>query len=391
MLTDFELVNFRTFDSLQLPDLGQVNLIVGKNNVGKTILLEALRLYASQGNFLSLRNLLLDRDEFGSEFVFSENDEIEFPLNVESLFHRSLHEPTKFTCFLGSRYDKLRLELVYLRKIRHEREFSFSESYEVVGPGEFFNEPSLTFGITVSFEDQQKIYPLSMLALDRKSLLSRSSLSSAGPVFVPSRGVNDRDVAKWWDSVALKDAEYKVYALMNLVAPIDRINFIENPFRRNERIPMVKLKNHSKPYPLKSFGDGMNRLFQIALALEGAQLIEPKHSEEFRMQGVFNFAGMEVDAKRKLLLIDEIENGIHYTAHPKMWEFILQAANQYGVQVFATSHSWDCINGLQQAVMSYPYTNAKLVRIEKTDFGSSVVTFDQFELPIVTQDNIEVR
>ena len=47
MLSSLEIKNFRTFSHLVIQRLGRVNLIVGKNNVGKTTLLEALRIYGS--------------------------------------------------------------------------------------------------------------------------------------------------------------------------------------------------------------------------------------------------------------------------------------------------------------------------------------------------------
>ena len=51
MLTSLEIKNFRTFAHLRIERLGQVNLILGKNNVGKTTLLEALQVYASPSAF----------------------------------------------------------------------------------------------------------------------------------------------------------------------------------------------------------------------------------------------------------------------------------------------------------------------------------------------------
>ncbi|GAC1393566.1 MAG: hypothetical protein NVS4B11_00190 [Ktedonobacteraceae bacterium] len=42
ILPSLEIRNFRGFHHLQIERLGRVNLIVGKNNIGKTSLLEAL-------------------------------------------------------------------------------------------------------------------------------------------------------------------------------------------------------------------------------------------------------------------------------------------------------------------------------------------------------------
>src|SRR6266702_2987677 len=50
ILNSLEIRNFRGFHHLQIERLGRINLIVGKNNIGKTSLLEALQLYARRAS-----------------------------------------------------------------------------------------------------------------------------------------------------------------------------------------------------------------------------------------------------------------------------------------------------------------------------------------------------
>ena len=47
-----EIENFKTFDKLKIDGLKRVNLISGKNNLGKTAVLEAIRLNVSSINIL---------------------------------------------------------------------------------------------------------------------------------------------------------------------------------------------------------------------------------------------------------------------------------------------------------------------------------------------------
>src|SRR5438128_1760306 len=82
VLPSFEIRQFRTFSNLRME---RVNLIVGRNNVGKSMLLEALRLYAGGGHFQALRYLLADRDEVTPALETGG----EAFLRVESLFHRN--------------------------------------------------------------------------------------------------------------------------------------------------------------------------------------------------------------------------------------------------------------------------------------------------------------
>lgn len=128
---------------------------------------------------------------------------------------------------------------------------------------------------------------------------------------------------------------------------------------------MVKLKNASHPVPISSLGDGMRHIFTTALAL--------------------------VSAKNGILLLDEIENGIHCSVQLKMWELILSTARRLNVQVFSTTHSWDCIEAFQQASRDNKEADGVLVRLEGKESRITATVFDESELDIATKARIEVR
>ena len=54
-------------------------------------------------------------------------------------------------------------------------------------------------------------------------------------------------------------------------------------------------------------------------------------------------------AKDGVLLVDEIENGIHYSVQPDLWRVVFEMATRLNVQVFATTHSYDCIKAFEEA------------------------------------------
>jgi hypothetical protein len=391
MLTNFEIQDFRAFSHLRVERLGRVNLVVGRNNVGKTMFLEALRLHALSGSPAALRNLLLERDEVIIDIAPAESDETDFQLRIASLFYRrSPGNGVGGEIRLGpsgnpSRTMAIRAKM--LRRIRMEGGPGYT--YEVVeGEEEIKDEPTLTPGLVVTQGSTRRTLPISWLSTSR----ARTHRQDVGiwPAFVPARGVPEREIARWWDAVALHDAEQRVIECLRLISPVDRINLIEHPARRGERLVMVKVASEPSPIPLKSLGDGMARMFQIALALECSRTkgIEQQQGDPARALLEPSFAGENREA---MLLIDEIENGIHYTVLPKLWNFILRVAKLHDVQVFATSHSWDCIQGLQEAAADVPDASAMLIRLERLPQLTKAVQFDQKELAIVTRDNIEVR
>src|SRR4051812_7984242 len=118
MLTSFEIRNFRAFSHLRVEKLGRVNLVVGKNNVGKTMFLEAVQLHALGAVPLALRNLLLERDEVVTDFGAAELYDAEFQLRVASLFHNrssSLNGNSGITLGPTDGTDKIGIELRMIR------------------------------------------------------------------------------------------------------------------------------------------------------------------------------------------------------------------------------------------------------------------------------------
>ncbi|BCL36053.1 AAA family ATPase [Nostoc sp. MS1] len=83
MLKSVKIENFRGFQSFELQQLGRVNLLVGKNNTGKTSILEAIQLLCSRNNLEPLRQAMTKR----GEFYFDENSNNSQELDVRNLFY----------------------------------------------------------------------------------------------------------------------------------------------------------------------------------------------------------------------------------------------------------------------------------------------------------------
>ena len=95
-----------------------------------------------------------------------------------------------------------------------------------------------------------------------------------------------------------------------------------------------------------------------------------------------------INAKQGIILIDEIENGIHYSIHSKLWELIFTLSEELQVQIFATTHSWDCIEEFQHSVRG---EEGMLIRLEERQGEIVPILFDAKRLSIATRQDIEVR
>ena len=182
---------------------------------------------------------------------------------------------------------------------------------------------------------------------------------------------DNSEVARFWDSVALTDDEdLAVEALSQITnETVERVAVVgqgSRLLRPNQgRRVMVKVAKERTPIPLKSLGDGATRYFALALSL--------------------------ANTRNGFLVIDEAENGIHHSMQRALWKMVLQTALRNDVQVFAATHSQDCVRGFAQAVMELEGVNGVLVRLERHGDETHAIEYSEGELRVAAEQGIEVR
>ena len=391
MLRSFEIEGFRAFRHLTVPKLARVNLIVGRNNVGKTMFLEALRLYFSEGDGKMIRSLLSSRDEITADHSPGNGAFSKPRPRIDTLFHRN-----------GKATNGAGPKIVLKEPGDEANQIDISPILvKLANDGAARDVLSQAYGEQVSHAElEARLFPALEVSLRGGKVLSlfnrleESDTDSfkprrQEPAFIPSSGLSNRELAEWWDEAVLRGGEDRVIdCLKTLEENAQRISFVENPLAGGGRYPIIRLKNETLPVPLKSLGDGMNRVFQLALAIEKAisSRLAPLDGE----QSLFPPAETR-PTRTPLLLIDEIDNGLHYSAHAGVWELILRAAVEHDIQVVSTTHSWDCIRGLRDAVEKHPDSDALLIRLERNALRDKAVSFEQHELDVVVREEIEVR
>ncbi len=228
--------------------------------------------------------------------------------------------------------------------------------------------------LSVGFDDARSFLPWSDVVLDRRRyfriLRSLNREISAAPTRCESLGpglLKSTELATLWDEVALTDYEALALRALRLVFG-DRVGpvaAIGEDYRGSGRRVIVKVADHTDPVPLRSLGDGATRTFGVALAL--------------------------ANCRDGILLIDEAENGIHYSLQSRFWKMVLRAAERHNVQVVATTHSKDCIDGFAVAAADCPDISGNLVRLERRNGKTRAVDYSKEELEIAAEQNIEVR
>lgn len=363
-MDSLQIRGFRAFDYLRVPHLGRVNLFVGKNNVGKSSILEALWLYASQGAPSTIWQILEARDEGRPSRVGRLRVAQERASAIKNLFHGR----QEISRHLGSiqigpldSADKLLTIAVGWYLVHTDEEGGRQLKLFQFDDDNAGDHPVLAVAIRVGNQ------PEIVHRVDRRTY-SIQETERERCVLVGANGMTAAEVGQLWDGIALTDLEEDVLKSLRIIAPeVERLNLISNPYsgRDEERIPIAKIGSLPEPIPLRSLGEGMNRLFGMTLAL--------------------------VNSKNGLLLLDEVESGLHYSVQPDVWRLIFETAHRLNVQVFATTHSMDCIEAFQQAAEENQQEEGVLIRL-KDQKGQIVVTeFDERRLGIATREEIEVR
>lgn len=364
-LPDLSIKGFRCFDQISVPDLGHVNLFAGRNGVGKTTILEAVKVYASRADESVLAELIAGREEFLAG-VNKDGEKVNF-LDLKALF--SGRKPSVGTQIEIGPEDgggKLKIELANLDDERAPlfREFvdaDFLEREASVLKISLGNKQWLIPGL---FENYWRVKRRGPRVADNNERPAVMKSQWLGPELLSNRAI-----AELWDEVTLTEDEDLAIKALNLVLDhkVDRVAMVgedESRVRWGGRRAVCRIGDNG-PVSLKSLGDGAARLFSTALAL--------------------------ASCRDGFLLIDESENGIHYTIQQKFWSMILHTAKENNIQVFATTHSFDCVRGFAQAVAEAEDVSGSLVRLERENRQTRCIRYSEEELKSAAKYNIEVR
>ena len=96
-------------------------------------------------------------------------------------------------------------------------------------------------------------------------------------------------------------------------------------------------------------------------------------------------------SKARILLIDEIENGLYYGSLEQIWRGIAALATSEDIQVFATTHSRECIVAAHEAFKTRPAYDFALHRLQLVKGRLEAITHDQEMLEVAIKSGMEIR
>jgi hypothetical protein len=178
-----------------------------------------------------------------------------------------------------------------------------------------------------------------------------------------------------WDWVQRERREQDVHDALRILEPrLEDVRFGSadlSRYRPHELLSadrvgvLIGFMGERERIPLGSTGDGMRRLLALAIAL--------------------------VCTSGKYLLIDEIDTGFHYSIMAKMWELVVRTALKSNTQVFATTHSADCVRGLGVLCKTFPQLQAAVSAHKIVSDLEQSVTLTGSEVVNALEHEIEIR
>lgn len=348
MFSSLHFENFRSIRTLDITNLSRINVFFGKNNCGKTTVLESIFMLCGLGN-------------------------PQLPVNCNNLRGYRI---TRDLSFFFNNFD-ISKDIVLC-----------SEGT----PATFQRRSTLSFQETVLHTEMQDNFPTTNGA-NNQNIVNEVQINAT---------IQSQNIKSSLKLRPLKDGleigyqvpkKYKESIFCNYFAPSASfeiiIPMIQKVFKEKQEVKVLqvlqKIDNRIKDFvlinndvmvdiglsnriPINMLGDGVRKFLSLIVALH--------------------------DSANGILLVDEIDNGLHFSSMQKLWEIILEAAESYNVQLFATTHNIDSLKGLAKNIEKEK-TNSDKVSLykilEKEGGAKKALHYDASSFVSVIEQENEVR
>lgn len=352
MFVSIEINQYRSIKHLKIENLKQFNLVVGATNIGKTSLLEALFLAINPDNM---------------SLIFTINSARKIPYTPN--FLRNLF------------YEADSLNVINIRAITKEKENNIRDlKYSAIQNQESSIDladespiPTASYAtqlidkLSLAINDIPEyiftLKPLNELIRDGNVLINpfKKEILTDNPYKMTFNGRFEHSLTYTgafsgkYDGL-IENMEKEEF--LNLIRKIDpKINSLEKTDKG-----IIIDYGFEKPIPIGALGKGMIKVINIIAA-------------------IFN-------TKNGVVLIDELENGMHYELLDLFWEAIFKTASKFNVQIIATTHSYDCIRSFYN---KHQNNEIFLIRIEKENDFHECMAYKSKEIKILLEEDIEAR
>lgn len=355
MITNISIRQFRGFKDFQLKDMTELTLISGKNNSGKSTILEAAFLFLDHAAVESFSKL----NQFRCAYTGTSSAEVWTPYFYDL--------DTKRQISLDVEIDRKGYQLVFCRDDQYvpSRNLAPAEAMNA-----FLNSSKQNYSLRYAFKDDEgheengnyMINQAGMLREVRSNLPDNQLIALPGAYFINDTIMgNAQPLVDWMGKLELQNRKAELIEALRLIEP------------KLKDIVTVSLTGVAQLYakigdnllPLKHSGDGINKLLYILLTI--------------------------IENPETIILIDEIETGFHYSIYANLWRIIAETAKKYGCQVIATTHSYECLAGAVDGTDASYADTFSFYRIEHSIEREAAYRYSYGELSYAIGSGMEVR
>lgn len=354
MYKSVSISNFRGITHLEVNSLSRINLLVGPNNVGKTSILEAIFLLTGSNPDIvlrvnAIRGITIMRVELAPWG--------DMPWN--SLFNNfNALNPIKLS---GIDSNDNQIGVTIVEKAVNEY-------------------PLDLFASTSTSSDNLSRSKMKKLELsytrNRESYLAeisfqQSDLKIDAPKLIPAVfpghylsafGVNSIELNEKYGVLVQKGQDGKLLEILRIIEP--DINGIYSVTIGGTPQLLIDVKGIAQRIPIQYLGGGINRLALFAIYL--------------------------LTLESGIIFIDEIENGIYYRSLKNIWEKLGELSKLLNVQIFATTHSWECVTSAHEA-LAESQNDFSVYRVDAKPNITKAIRYDRNLLKTAIDQKIEVR
>ena len=354
MITSFKANNFKCFEHLELSDLRRLNLLVGANASGKTALLEAIRLASGAT----------------PQIVLSLNQARGLAFMLPAYPSREAFEAAW-------------LPLFFLQDIKRTISFSYEDSELITKSLNIFFDKTQAFTTVPTPESKSDNGPTTIVPLkfERSIGASKSAvlatvtpqgapqlqfLRELGPMtgfYASTQATTMQEVARMLSQLSVEGKEVGILQILREVFPFVEGLSVLTLIPGQEAV-YISEAGSSKKLPATMVSAGVNKFLSLIIGLSSHR------------QGV--------------ALVDEIDNGFYYRTLPEIWSILLRLTKECDAQIFASTHSWECLKAALPA-MHEDADAFGLIRTSKSGFGCTAEVICGDDVRSAIEEEIEVR
>lgn len=359
LLQNITIKNFRGFDEFKTDSFSQINLLIGKNNSGKSSLLEAIFLLIGMSN-----PILVDNVNRLRGLNIRVADEFKF------LFYKlKLNNKPHFECeFSDTSIRTLQLNPIYKKDTKEKSNQNLNNEELAIDASTA--SPSMS-GLELDFSIKKRHNPKkaykSSIVFNPPEIIQNPNHSykeDMHAVFITGGSNEANALTRYSDIVKRKKGDVVLKALQKIDPKIESIH----PLPDGLFFSYIDIE---ELVPSNIAGDGVRKYLNIVTTI--------------------------AEKNNSIVLIDEIENGLHYSAHKSLWESIINISKEFNVQLFITSHNIETLRCLKELLETPEYVKIQeelsvftLSHTKKSGIKTYKYSFDGFKDAIETETEIRL-